>query len=181
MADEEAVTFEFVRKVQRDEQYSPGLTALPDDFYGKAEEYLKQKRKLAAKKPEKMDLIEVANIERLLEDIYNRRESKIVRQAVISSRTEIPPENLTRDEEKLFKDVLIILKSQRSKTLSLLLGKTKDESKLVRVSVKGEIPEFVGADTHNYGPFKKGDTVALPAENAKLLIKNGLAERSGED
>jgi DNA replication initiation complex subunit (GINS family) len=177
MADEEAITFEFIRKVHREEQYSNSLSSLPEDFYRRAEEYLKQKTALMQKRPDKGIAIELSNVERLLEDIYNRRESKIARAAMIAVRTEIPPENLTAVEENLFKDILDILKSHRRKTLSLLLGKTKEESDFVELKFTGEVPEFVGADARKYGPFKKGDTVEVPPENAELLVKNRLAKK----
>jgi DNA replication factor GINS len=38
-----------------------------------------------------------------------------------------------------------------------------------------EIPEIVGADMKTYGPFKPEDVATVPKENAKTLIKQGLA------
>jgi DNA replication initiation complex subunit (GINS family) len=157
--EDEAITFEYIRKTH------------------KAKEYLGQKKKLMQRKQSKNISIEISNVERLLEDIYNRRERKIVQQAIIAARTEIPPENLMNEEEKLFKDILSILETHRGKTLSLLLGKTKEKSNLIEVKFKEEVPEFVGSDAKKYGPFKKGDTAKLPAENAKLMIKNDMATR----
>lgn len=175
--EDEAITFEYIRKVQREEQYDQKLSNIPDDFYKKSKDYLERKRKLLKKKPGKMASIEISNIERLLEDIYNRRESKIIRQAIISARTEIPPENLISDEEKIFKDILKILKTHRGKSLSLLLGKTKEKSDLAQVKFKENVPEFLGHDEKKYGPYKKDETAKLPRKNADLMVKNKLAEK----
>jgi DNA replication factor GINS len=38
-----------------------------------------------------------------------------------------------------------------------------------------EVPAIIGADMKSYGPFKPEDVASVPAENAKILIKQGLA------
>ena len=40
-----------------------------------------------------------------------------------------------------------------------------------------DAPQFVGLNLKNYGPFKKGDIVVLPKENAKLLIEKKVVEK----
>jgi DNA replication initiation complex subunit (GINS family) len=40
-----------------------------------------------------------------------------------------------------------------------------------------EVPAIIGADMKTYGPFKVEDIAALPIENTKILIKQGLAEK----
>lgn len=43
----------------------------------------------------------------------------------------------------------------------------------VEVRFLQEIPEFVGIDLKDYGPFKPNDTAEIPLENAILLILQG--------
>ena len=38
-----------------------------------------------------------------------------------------------------------------------------------------EIPAIVGSDMKIYGPFKPEDIATLPLENARILIKKGVA------
>src|SRR4030067_260954 len=38
------------------------------------------------------------------------------------------------------------------------------------------IPGVIGSDMKTYGPFMAEDVASLPAENAKILVKQGLAE-----
>jgi DNA replication initiation complex subunit (GINS family) len=38
------------------------------------------------------------------------------------------------------------------------------------------IPAVVGVDMKTYGPFLAEDVGSLPLENAKILVKRGLAE-----
>jgi DNA replication initiation complex subunit (GINS family) len=37
------------------------------------------------------------------------------------------------------------------------------------------IPTIIGADMKTYGPFVPEDVASLPADNAKMLVKQGLA------
>ena len=38
-----------------------------------------------------------------------------------------------------------------------------------------EVPALVGADMMTYGPFYPEDIATLPSENARILIKQGIA------
>lgn len=171
---EETITFELIRKIQREEQRVPKLTKLPRNFFDNVNSYLQQKRKIAESKEDRKVVLEIKNIERLVEDIFNRRERKILNQALITTRTNIPPENLT-DEEKGFFENLISSIKQRRTTLNQILSKKKAEMATMIV-FKEDVPEFVAIDEKSYGPFKKGDIAKLPGENMKLLIEKGLAE-----
>jgi DNA replication initiation complex subunit (GINS family) len=167
---EEPITFEFIRKIQREEQREPKLTKIPEDFYQKAKAYLEEKRKLSEKKKDKLTSIEVRNVERLLEDIYNRRETKLINHAIITVRTGVPPQNLMEEEKNFFEGIVNILKSQRERVLNKLLKKTKEED-FETVEFTDDVEEFVGVDLKSYGPFKKGEKARIPKENAQLLRK----------
>jgi DNA replication factor GINS len=168
---EETITFELIRSIQREEQRGPKLTKLPNDFYRNVENYLQQKRNAENRKV----VLETKNVERLIEDIFNRRERKILNQAIIAARTSIPPENLT-EEEKEFFDVLVkSIKERRKEVLNHILAEKKEE--LVTMIVFNEdTPAFMGADEKTYGPFKKGDIAKLPEENIRVLIEQGMAK-----
>jgi DNA replication factor GINS len=175
---EEPITFEFIRKIQREEISEPRLAQIPEDFYQKARDYLEQKRSIAEKKNDKLESLEVKNVERLLEDIFNRRETKMLNNAIITVRTGIPPQNLIEDEKEFFESSVNMMKSQRERVLNLLFKKTKEIKEFERVEFNDDIEEFVGIDLKKYGPFKKGDVGEIPIENAKLLIKMKKAKRS---
>ena len=172
---EEPITFEFIRKIQREEKTEPRLSKIPEDFYDKAKAYLKEKKKLSGKKKDRIASLEVKNAEMLLEDIYNRRETKIMDQAIITTRTDIPPKNLLKQEKEFFESLVNTLRSQRGMVLNTLLKKDKEE-KLETVKFMDDIPEFVGIDLKKYGPFKKEEKAKIPKENAELLKKTGKAK-----
>jgi DNA replication initiation complex subunit (GINS family) len=168
------ITFELIRIIQREEQRIPKLTKLPENFFTNVDSYLQQKRRFAETKDDRKGELESKNIERLIEDIFNRRERKILNQAIISARTNIPPENLT-DEEKVFYDDLVIsIKARRLSLERMLQEEKKEEVKLV--VFKEEVTEFVASDMKTYGPFKKGDIARLPEENIDVLMERGIVE-----
>lgn len=171
----EAISFEVIRKIQREERDSPKLSKLPKDFYQQAESYLKQKRK--RKKQDLSSAVEIRNIQKLLEDIYNRRERKILNHALIATRTDIPPENLMSDEAILFDNIIEKLKARRKKVLNTFSENVKENKEdLVEVVFKEDIERFVGSDMKNYGPFKKGDRAKLPKNNVDVLKNRGAVK-----
>ncbi len=170
---EETITFEFIRKVQREEQRSPKLTKLPDNFFPAVSAYLQQKRKVI--RDDRKTALELKNIERLIEDVFNRRERKILNSAIIAARTKMSPENLADDERGFFDRIVGWVKERRNESLKKMMTEEKEELASLIV-FKEDTPEFVAIDEKTYGPFKKGDIAKLPEENMKVLIERGIAE-----
>ena len=162
------------------EQHEVKLSKIPQDFYEKAKKYLDQKKKISKKKPDRSNKLEVENIQRILEDVFNRRETKILQQAVFATRTGIPVQNLSKTEEKFFRQLVELLKYQRQKTLNILTKKIKEKKEKVRLQklkFTKDIPEFMGSDLKKYGPFKTEEEGEIPEENAELMIKSGNAKK----
>ncbi|MGC8812169.1 MAG: hypothetical protein ACP5O8_01100 [Candidatus Aenigmatarchaeota archaeon] len=168
---EETITFELVRKIQREEQASPKLTKLPENFHEKLALYLEQKRKISEEN--RKVALELKNVKALVEDIFNRRERKIINQAIIAVRTKIPPENLTEEEKEFFESLVKTIGDRRKRVLDKILAEKKEENLVV---FKEDVPQFVGSDEKVYGPFKKGDVAKLPEENLKILKERGVVE-----
>jgi len=170
---EETISFDIIRKIQREEQISPKITKLPENFYSAVSDYVSQKRKM--KEEDRRTVLETKNIERLVEDIFNRRERKIINYSIISARTGIEPENLSEEEKEFYQKLVDIIKKRRESDLKKILGEEKEEI-VSMVIFKEDVPQFVGVDEKNYGPFKKGDIAKLPEENMKLLIEKTIVE-----
>jgi DNA replication initiation complex subunit (GINS family) len=168
----EPLTFELIRKIQREEQRAPKLSKIPEDFYVSVAEYLDQKRKL---KEDRRNSLEMKNIEILLEDVFNRRERKIMNFAIIAARTGIPPENLTGEENGFFDRIVFDIKERRNEILKKMLSEKKEEFANMIV-FKTDVPAFVALDEKTYGPFKEGDMAKLPEENMKVFLARGVAE-----
>jgi len=171
----EVVSFEYLRKILNEEKKSQNLTKIPDDFYETVRMYIEGKKKLAK---EKKDEIELRNIERIVENIFNLRERKIINFAIMAARAGVQPSNLTSEERQFFQKVFETLKERRvilDKIKSALEGEVKKEVEIL-VVFKQDFPAFVGIDGQTYGPFKKGDIAKLPEENRKILASKGIIE-----
>jgi DNA replication initiation complex subunit (GINS family) len=171
--EEETITYELIRKIQREEQASTKLTKLPENFFDSVASYLEKKRSVEEK--DRRAVLEIKNIERLVEDIFNRRERKIINFAIIAARTNIPPENLLEKEKEFYQKLVEIIKERRDKELKKILRGEKKEM-VTLVIFKEAVPQFVGADGRSYGPFEKGDIAKLPEANVKILLEKKLVE-----
>ena len=171
---EETITFELIRKTQLEEQKVSTLTRLPTNFFGAVSNYLEQKKKLVMGDDRKGSL-EIKTIERLVEDIFNRRERKILNAAIINARSGIPPENLDEGEKPFYNSIVSLVRNRRQDLLKNLLS-GQHEQAAPTVVFREDIPQFVGTDEQTYGPFKKGDTAKLPEENMKILLERGVVE-----
>lgn len=171
---DETITFELIRRIDREEQKSPKLAKMPDNFYSAVASYMDQKKQMV--KEDRKGVLELKSIERLVEDVFDRRERKVVTAAVNAARTNILPENMTQEERDFFDLVKISIKQRRdSKLRNIFVSEKLEEGGMV--VFKDEVPEFVGADMKPYGPFKKGDIAKLPDDNTKLLVGQGLVEQ----
>jgi DNA replication initiation complex subunit (GINS family) len=174
---EETITFELIRRIQREEERSPKLTKLPENFYQNVRNYLQQKRSILEKMEDRKASIEIKNIERLVEEIFNRRERKIVTQAVNSARVGLTVENLGEEEREFFDQVVSLIKARRGKILKEMLEKPEAKEEMATLVVfKEAVPQFIAADMKTYGPFEKGDIAKLPEENVRVLLERGLVE-----
>jgi len=171
----EVISFEYLRKVLNEEKKSQNLTKIPEDFYETVRMYIESKKKLAK---ERKDEIELRNIERIVENIFNLRERKIINFAIMAARAGVQPSNLTSEEKQFFQKILDVV-NERRKILdsikSALEGEVKKEIDIL-VVFKQDFPAFVGIDGQTYGPFKKGDIARLPEENRKILVSKGVVE-----
>ncbi len=170
---EETITFELIRKIQREEQRLPKLARLPENFFDAIAAYLDHKRSLVSNDDRK-EFLEIKGVERLVEDIVNRRERKILNAAIINVRTRITPENLTQEEKIFYSSLVGLIRGRRDGMLkSIIAGEKKEPSLII---FKEDVPEFIGSDMKTYGPFKKGDTASLPEDNAKVLMEKDAIE-----
>jgi len=194
------LTYDTLREIQYNEKNSEKLVDLDNSFYESIEEYFNRKGP-------KDDLteIELRNAKNILKDIQDRRERKILSQALVAVRSgmRINTSMMTSREEGLFKNLVTIMKKHREEAAKPVKRKkeTKTESKqpkqdntphtshptpepeeseptisYIKVKILEELPEIVGADFDTYGPFKKGDIVKIPDKNADIFIEKEKAE-----
>lgn len=185
---------------------APKLTRLPENFYASVASYVTNKKKLVEGKEDRKVALEIKSVEMLIEDVFNRRERKIINTAINSARTGIPPENMTDEERAFYDGLLEFIKGRRDSILQNILaepevkeeeeseieGKIAEVAKEVKVlTTKPSLPinlgaslivfredvtTFVGSDMRSYGPFKKGDIAKVPNANMRILLDMGVVE-----
>jgi DNA replication factor GINS len=160
------------------------LEKLPPDFYSNLANYLKKLReesRMLDKRTVKASLLrkEMRNVRHMVKGLIETRYRKIVRK--LSAGEEIPRDVLTPEEEKICLRVFPLTEAMRNFAKGVLRGHLTDVSvqnqhKRTVLRFLKDVPAIIGADMKAYGPFKVEDVASLPVENAKILVKQSLAE-----
>ena len=163
---------------------SAALGSLPPDFYARVADYLrriKEESRMLDKKAVKASLLEheVRHVKRMLRELVWLRYKKLLR--IISENQKIPSDLLAAEEAKLCAGFLSFAEAYQKFVEGLLRGQlsagsTTKAHKRVALRFVKEVPAVIGADMKTYGPFLVEDVASVPVENAKILIKQGLAE-----
>jgi|SRR3972149_9008275 len=171
-------------EIWRCETQSEELRALPSDFYLKVADYLKklkEESRMLDKRTIKARLLrsETQNSKRMLKEMLLTRRKKLFENAVQGNRTSV--DLLTPEEEQLFKGISAVTEAYQTFVMNLLQGhlvsmEVVPDNKNSVVRFLADVPALIGADMKLYGPFKSEDVASLPIENAKILIKQELAE-----
>jgi len=161
------------------------LESLPSDFYFRIADYLrrlKEEGRMLDKRTVKAQLLknEMRNVKRMVHELIQERYRKLVRK--MAKDEKVPSRVLTDEEEKIYKSTSPFAEAYQSFAKSILHGyiaKVDVEQKRKRVALRflKDVPAIIGADIETYGPFKVEDVASLPVENAKILVKQGLAEK----
>jgi DNA replication factor GINS len=183
----------------------PTLGGLPPDFYTKIVEYLghiNEDHSSLDKKTVKVALLEHEgrNVERMLGELLDMRYKKILK--TVTKLHKVPIELLAKEETEMCKSFASFANSYQQFAKNLLKGQqtpitvTVIQPQMVQLieTPKAEIkpqvhvvqkrltlrfvkaiPAIMGADMKSYGPFNAEDVASLPALNAQILIKQGLA------
>jgi DNA replication factor GINS len=96
------------------------------------------------------------------------------------AREIVPREVLTEEEEKLHGEILPLAEAYQTFLKDILQGhlsriEREEKPKKLLLRFVQEIPAIVGSDMKTYGPFEPEDIATLPSENARILIKQGVA------
>ena len=213
-AKEVNITYETLFELLKREKDTADLQKLEPTFFDNFVEYLNEKKDMMnkddalfsydeKKKVEK----QIDNARRLIKEIYERREKKILNIALIKSRTKshvIDTSALLDNEKKFLGDVEKILNAYREtviynvmdgKQLSQIKHQEKEAKEEINTASGAEketkttklvrflypVPKFVGTELEEYGPFAEEDIANLPAEIADLLVGKGKVEEIKEN
>lgn len=214
------VTYDTLFEILRNEKTKDDIQKLHATFFQDVITYLNEKQNNISENKEQKSLFEsderektihqLGNIKRIIKDIYERRENKIIKMALNKSRFggSIMDTSSLLEEEKTFYELMVsLLDSQRDSILnSLLSGKLPEEKKIevlqtsqpkdfetadkllqekaqehLNIPTKlirflAAVPQFIGADLREYGPYEEEDVAKLPLDIASILIEKERAE-----
>ncbi len=165
------LTYETLRRMMTDEKNSKKLLNLPENFFEEVKVYLENKAKFADTKE---DVWELDSSRRTLEDLFEIREGKLIELALFHVRSGINPGSLTREEKEFFDNIVNRIKEFQGRRREMFEGK---KEKMQAVAFLESLPQFVGVDMKNYGPFERGDMATIPEANAKLLVERGIVKQ----
>jgi DNA replication factor GINS len=157
---------------------------LPDNFYSRVVDYLKRIReesRMLDKRTVKANLLkkERQNVKYMLLELIRARCKKLIGK--MAKGEKISVDALTIEEKEIFSDVSPIAEAYRSFAKNIIQGhlriNVEKEPKIVVLRFLKDVPALIGSDMKTYGPFKAEDVASLPAENAKILVRQGLAEK----
>jgi len=159
------------------------LQALPRDFYVNLVNYVKKIReesRMLDKKTTRARLMhrEFENTKKLVKELMKLRREKILRKTMTGKI--LSEDSLTTEEKGLRHEFLPLAESYQGFLKNVLRGQIiqverKERPKRMVVRFVQEIPAIIGSDMNTYGPYRAEDIATLPLENAKILIKQGVA------
>jgi DNA replication initiation complex subunit (GINS family) len=174
------------------------LQPLSSDFYVRASDYLRKIRdELKALDPASLRagllVREQRNVYRMIKELLRVRYEKILRLAAGGQK--LSADLLTVEEAKLLESFLAFSEAYHGLINSFVNGQqltlepkvTDDLAQVKRVDrpltdgrvmvrfVKA-IPAIIGSDMKTYGPFAVEDVASVPVDNARILVKQGLAQ-----
>ena len=198
---EDTITFEYLYDILRKEKYSKEIQKLDDNFLQNLKKYITEKTKILKSQSEKESIFtatetqktrkHLENVQKLIKELFERRESKILYLAFVVSKTHGKHQllsNLTKEEEILLQEIIQKLEMFRNSTTNSILSeheninekpkdiKTDQKTRTKIIKVLEHVPQFIGLDMQVYGPFNQKETAVLPEEIAELLIEKKIAE-----
>ena len=163
------------------------LGSLSPDFYARVADYvrrIKEESRMLDKKAVKAGLLEreMAHVQRMVGELVWARYRKLV--SLLTDSQKVPSNLLAAEEAALCTGFLSFVEAYQRFAKKLLLGqvseiavaKARKPHKRVALRFLKAIPAVVGVDMKTYGPFLAEDVGSVPVENAKILVKRGLAE-----
>jgi len=172
------LTYDALREIQYNEKKSEKLVELEDSFYESIEEYFNRKGP-------KDDLteIELRNAKNILKDIQDRRERKILSQALVAVRSgmRINTSMMTNREENLFKNLVIIMKTHREEMAKPVKRKSRAQGRSRAGALKAESAKAGEPESAKAGKPESEEPVEPTISYIKVKILEELPEIVGAD
>ncbi|MFH0870532.1 MAG: hypothetical protein V1866_05760 [archaeon] len=191
------ITYETLFDLLRREKNREDLQKLDDDFYDQVYSYLLEKQQTLNKKGDELFAsvekeklkIQFQNIRRLIKELYERREKKIINMAVVKARTGsdiIDTSALLPSERRFFDEQVTLFANYKEECLDRILH-LKEPRNGMNHDKSGEAVEAVAPIVMEERDEREDDQPALPKKDsapghfvsASVLAKDSRAD--GDD
>ncbi|MBW2985989.1 hypothetical protein KY333_01330 [Candidatus Woesearchaeota archaeon] len=177
------ITYETLYEILRREKSKDELQTLDESFFRDVLEYLQDKTKMIQEAVGKFDLFSVeerdnthmqlTNVRRILKELYERREKKILEMALNKSKTNsniIDTSNLLAKEHELYNQTVKLLDSFRKDVLLTLF-----ELKTPVITELKKVPEPIPSESKTEpGPMPLESTQKPPESEPTPTLKPTL-------
>ncbi|MCK4997802.1 hypothetical protein KAS08_05870 [Candidatus Pacearchaeota archaeon] len=179
------LTFSDIYEAMRKEKYSENLQILPKKFLAECNGYFEEKKEFLKKEDDLFSDMAIKNKKKLdnavssFRDLLRIRKKKILNLAFIASQVGISKkdfENLMPFEKELFEELVKALERAEKNQNDDMSGVVNDEQRYRLVRFLEDVPEFLGFDGNEIGPFKKSEVANLESEIVEILTKDNRIE-----
>ncbi len=196
------ITYENLYEILRREKYRAELQKIDEHFFRDVVKYLQEKAAILESQSKKDSIFastevektqtQLKNVQKILKELYEKRENKIIQSALFMSRSNNVQDTsaMLPEELALYYELKQSLDKYREGILATLLKtqlpafdlggqkdlKIEEKTDTMSIQILEDIPEFVGPDLNVYGPFQKEQTQELPTDIANLLIQTKQAK-----
>ena len=201
------ITYETLYELLRREKSREELQKLSGSFIDDVLNYLGEKQKTYEDSLAKSDVfslseretvaLQLMNIKKILKELYDRRERKLLDIALNKSRTNsdiIDTTNMLPTEQVFFTEALDVLSKFRKSVLQQVIDAKKptiviEEPTPALIELKRtkyvkfleHVDQIVGDEMELYGPFAQDDQAELPLTLADILIGQGSAQEVSQE
>lgn len=173
------ITYETLFDVLRAEKRREDIQQLPQNFFQDLVAYMKQKKEIIVKREHESGIenydeikklnIQFENVQKIIKEIYERREKKILMVALNKSRTRVstvPMEYLLPQEQEFYEQTTRLLDAYRSDVAEkLICGLLPKEQIAAVVSSQQNSRSMVQAEKETMNDSKKEETT----QNAEFV------------
>ncbi len=179
MGEEITITYETLFDLVRREKNREDLQKLDPNFFQDVAAYLKdkisliegQKGKMFSETEQEKTMIQIQSIKKLIRELYERRERKIINLALMKARTEgalLDTSSLVEQEQALFNDLNNVILKYRLDLLTTLINPRRhdvshDHGSTVLETTQAPVahPEEQFSQRHETDPSEQEESEAL--------------------
>lgn len=187
------VTYETLFDTLRKEKSSPELQDLEESFYDDVNNYISDKMRTYEETHDIKTEKQIQNIKKIVKEIFERRQKKLLMQAFSQGRTTNAIKFNTKlpEEQYFINNIIEIIQKHNilldrafqqnnltiQKPVEVKKSSVNTSSDIIQVKFLTKLPKFLGKDLESYGPFEKEDVAELPNQLAEILINKGRAKK----